>query len=101
MWKLNKRSKTEQTQSLKNKWKNNILHKMRTDTLEKQSMLGKIVELLKKDNFPKPQNLKIIDRVTFKEKIELIDNVRHCIDKKHYSRQQDHQVWSIIYYPIV
>ena len=42
------------------------------DTVEKQNILEKIVELMKKDNFP---NLRRIDRVTLKEKTKLVDEV--------------------------
>ena len=38
------------------------------DTVEKQNLLEKIVELMKKDNLPNPQNLRRIDRVRLKEK---------------------------------
>ena len=41
------------------------------DTVEKQNILEKIVELMKKDNLPNPQNLRRIDRVTLKEKTKL------------------------------
>ena len=40
------------------------------DTVEKQNILEKIVELMKKDNFP---NLRRIDRVTLKENTKLVD----------------------------
>ena len=45
------------------------------DTVEKQTILEKIVELLKKDNLPNPQNLRRIDRVRLKEKTKLMDKV--------------------------
>ena len=45
------------------------------DTVEKQNILEKIVELMKKDNLPNPQNLRRIDRVRLKEKIKLEDAV--------------------------
>ena len=41
------------------------------DTVEKQNILEKIVELMKKDNLPNPQNLRRIDRVRLKEKTKL------------------------------
>ena len=44
-------------------------------TVEKQTILGKTVELMKKDNLPNPQNLRRIDRVRFKEKTKLVDEV--------------------------
>ena len=34
------------------------------DTVEKQTILEKIVELMKKENLPNSQNLRRIDRVT-------------------------------------
>ena len=50
------------------------------DTVEKQNILGKTVELMKKDNLPNPQNLRRIDRVRLKENSklaeEVIDSVR-------------------------
>ena len=45
------------------------------DTVEKQTILEKIVELLKKDNLPNPQNLRRIDRVRLKEKTKLVKEV--------------------------
>ena len=45
------------------------------DTLEKQTILEKIVELMKEDNLPSPQNFRRIDRVILKEKTKLLDEV--------------------------
>ena len=45
------------------------------DTVEKQNVLGKIFELMKKDNLPNPQNLRRIDRVRVKEKAKLEDEI--------------------------
>ena len=45
------------------------------DTAEKQTILEKIIELMKKDNLPNPQNLRRIDRVRLKEKTELVGEV--------------------------
>ena len=45
------------------------------DTVEKQTILEKIVELMKKDNLPNPQNLRRIDRVRLKEKAKLVNEV--------------------------
>ena len=45
------------------------------DTIEKQTILEKIVELMKKDNLPNPQNLRRIDRVRLKEMTKLMDEV--------------------------
>ena len=44
------------------------------DTVEKQNILEKIVELTKKDNLPTPQNSRI-DRVRMKKKIKHMDEV--------------------------
>ena len=41
------------------------------DTEEKQNIPEKIVEPMKKDNLPNPQNLRRIDRVRLKEKTKL------------------------------
>ena len=49
------------------------------DTVEKQNILEKIVELVKKDNLPNPQNLRRIDRLRLKEKIKLVDEVIDCL----------------------
>ena len=49
------------------------------DTLEKQHMLGKIVELMKKDNLPNPQNLRRIDRVRLRAKTKLVNEVIHSV----------------------
>ena len=45
------------------------------DTVEKQNILGKMVELMKKDNLPNHQNLRRIDRVRVKEKTKFVDEV--------------------------
>ena len=45
------------------------------DTVEKQNIFSKIVELMKKSNLPNPQNLRRIDRVRLKEKTKLVDEV--------------------------
>ena len=45
------------------------------DTVEKQTILEKIVELMKKDNLPNPQNLRRTNRVRLKEKTKLVDEV--------------------------
>ena len=45
------------------------------DTVEKQTILEKIVELMKEDNLPSPQNFRRIDRVILKEKTKLVDEV--------------------------
>ena len=42
------------------------------DTVEKSNILEKIVELMKKDNLPNPQNLKRIDRLRLEEKTKLV-----------------------------
>ena len=47
-----------------------LIHYDNIDTVEKQNILEKIVELMKKDNFP---NLRRIDRVTLKENTKLVD----------------------------
>ena len=46
-----------------------------TDTVEKQTILEKIAELMKKDSLPNPKNLRRIDRVRLKEKTKLVDEV--------------------------
>ena len=46
-----------------------------TDTVEKQNIFGKTVELMRKDNLPNPQNLRRIDRVRLKENSKLADEV--------------------------
>ena len=45
------------------------------DTVQKQTILEKIVELLKKDNLPNPQNLRRIDRMRLKDKTKLVNEV--------------------------
>ena len=45
------------------------------DTVEKQTILEKIAELMKKDNLPNPQDLRRIYRVRLKEKAKLVDEV--------------------------
>ena len=51
------------------------------DTAEKRTIPEKIIELMKKDNLPNPQNLRRIDRVRLKEKTKLMDEV---LDSVHY-----------------
>ena len=89
---LNKRNKTEQAQPIEQVTEQHIAQNEdkkgrreenadllincdNTDTVEKQNILEKIVELMKKDNLPNPQNLKRIDRVRLKEKTKLVDEV--------------------------
>ena len=45
------------------------------ETVEKQTILEKILELRKKDHLPNPQNLRRINRVRLKEKTKLVDEV--------------------------
>ena len=45
------------------------------DTVEKQTILEKIVELMKEEHLPSPQNFRRIDRVILKEKTKLVDEV--------------------------
>ena len=78
------------------------------DTVEKQNILGKIVELMKKDKLPNPQNLRRIDRVRSKEKSKLVDEVIVQISNITLYRQvtllkttSSSSVWGISYYPIV
>ena len=52
------------------------------DTVEKQIILEKIVELMKKDNLPNPQNLRRTNRVRLKEKTKLVDEV--SVLYRHY-----------------
>ena len=45
------------------------------NTVEKQNLLGRTVELMRRDNLPNPQNLRRIDRVRLKENSKLADEV--------------------------
>ena len=45
------------------------------NTVEKQNLLGRTVELMRRDNLPNPQNLRGIDRVRLKENSKLADEV--------------------------
>ena len=45
------------------------------NTVEKQYILEKVVDIMKKFNLPNPQNLKRIVRVRLKEKSKLVDEV--------------------------
>ena len=51
-----------------------------TDTVEKQNILEKIVELIKKDNLRNPWNLRRTDRVRLKEKTKLVDEVIDSVE---------------------
>ena len=52
-----------------------LINYNKIDTEEKQNIPEKIVEPMKKDNLPNPQNLRRIDRVRSKEKTKLVDEV--------------------------
>ena len=52
-----------------------LINHCNNDTVEKQNIFSKIVELMKKNNLPNPQNLRRIDRVRLKEKTKLVDEV--------------------------
>ena len=54
---------------------NSLMNYGNIDTVEKQNILEKFFELMKKDNLPNPQNLKRIDRVKLNKKIKLADEV--------------------------
>ena len=45
------------------------------NTVEKQNLLGRTVELMRRDNLPNLQNLRRIDRVRLKENSKLADEV--------------------------
>ena len=49
------------------------------DTAEKRTIPEKIIELMKKDNLPNPQNLRRINRVRLMEKTELLDEVLNSV----------------------
>ena len=53
------------------------------DTIEKQTILEKIVELMKKGNLPNPQNLRRIDRVRLKEMTKLMDEVIDSVQRSN------------------
>ena len=50
------------------------------DTVEKQNILEKIVDLIKKDNLRNPWNLRRTDRVRLKEKTKLVDEVIDSVE---------------------
>ena len=98
MLKLNKMCKIEQALNLYKRGQNNIAQNEEDkgkgeensellinygnfDTVEKQTILEKIVESWNKVNLPNPQNLRRIDRVRLKEKTKLMDEV---LDSVHY-----------------
>ena len=98
MLKLSKMCKIEQALNLYKRGQNIIAHNKEDkgegeensellinygnfDTVEKQTILEKIVESWNKDNLPNPQNLRKIDRVRLKEKTKLVDEV---LDSVHY-----------------
>ena len=58
------------------------------DTVEKQNILEKIVELVKKDNLPHPQNLRRIDRMRLKEKVKLVDEVIDCLQTSNVTEDK-------------
>ena len=60
------------------------------DTIEKQTMIEKIVELMNKDNLPNPQNLRRIDRVRLKEKTKLVDEVLDSVQTSNIT--EDNQL---------
>ena len=71
------------------------------DTVEKQNILEKIVELMKRQLAEPPKPKK-----NWQSEIEREDQTcgwsyRICTDKYYYWRQQARQMWGISYYPIV
>ena len=59
-----------------------------TDTVEKQNILEKIVELMKKENLLNPQNLRRIDRVKLKEKTKLVDEVIDSVQTSNITEEK-------------
>ena len=59
-------------------------------TVEKQTILEKTVELMKKDNLPNPQNLRKIDRVRLKEKTKLVDEVLDSVQESNFTEDNKH-----------
>ena len=57
-------------------------------TVEKQTILEKIVELMNKDNLPNPQNLRKIDRVRLKEKTKLVDEVLSSVQTSNITEDK-------------
>ena len=59
-----------------------------TDTVEKQNILEKIVELMKKENLLNPQNLRRTDRVKLKEKTKLVDEVIDSVQTSNITEEK-------------
>ena len=61
-----------------------------TDPVEKQTILEKIADLMKKDNLSNPQNLRRINRVRMKEKPKLVDEVLNSVQTSNIT--EDHKL---------
>ena len=100
MLKLNKMCKIEQALNLYKRGQNNIAQNEEDkgkgeensellinygnfDTVEKQTILEKIVESWNKVNLPNPQNLRRIDRVRLKEMTKLMDEVIDSVQRSN------------------
>ena len=105
MLKLSKMCKIEQALNLYKRGQNIIAHNKEDkgegeensellinygnfDTIEKQTILEKIVESWNKDNLPNPQNLRKIDRVRLKEKTKLVDEVLSSVQTSNITEDK-------------
>ena len=53
-------------------------------------MLEQIVELMKKENLPNPQNLRRINRVRLKEQTKLEEEVKHFVQTSNITEDNKH-----------
>ena len=60
------------------------------DTVQKQNIFGKIVELMKKDILSNPKNLRRIDKVRLKEKTKLVNEVIDSVQTSNITEDNNY-----------
>ena len=60
------------------------------DTVWKQNIFGKIVELMKKDILSNPKNLRRIDKVRLKEKTKLVNEVIDSVQTSNVTEDNNY-----------
>ena len=60
------------------------------DTVQKQNIFGKIIELMKKDILSNPKNLRRIDKVRLKEKTKLVNEVIDSVQTSNITEDNNY-----------
>ena len=60
------------------------------DTVQKQNIFGKIIELIKKDILSNPKNLRRIDKVRLKEKTKLVNEVIDSVQTSNITEDNNY-----------